>query len=111
MSIKSAISASKKIKEMGIEGFMQDQEMENFTGDFGKEIEKNCETAKKVILESLSEGDFVKFVLMTQKILSTMSIMRGEQAILLAELEGSLQPYTQTVVLAVIGAFIEEEIL
>jgi len=112
MSIKSIADTYEEIlSKESAENAYADADLRNkLTGNM-KEFERFAKLAQDVVLERISEKDFVRFMLMVQRAVSAMIITEGREGLLLAELEGSLQGYTHTVALAIIGALIEDEVL
>jgi hypothetical protein len=75
-----------------------------------EDFERLSSMARDFLLERMEEKDFVRFMLVVQKAVLASMLSEGDFSLLLAD-QGSLQPYTHTVVLTVIGALIEDEIL
>ena len=79
--------------------------------DKTEDFERLSSMARDFLLERMEEKDFVRFLLVVQNsVLATMAAM-GDFSLLLANETKELQSYTHTVVLTVIGALIEDEIL
>lgn len=75
------------------------------------EMDRLFDLAKSTILEKMPEGDVVKTMLIVQKFVSGIGASQGKAGILMAEMDGSLQGYTHTVVLTTIGLLMDEEVL
>lgn len=75
------------------------------------EMEKAAELAESVILAKMPEKDAVTTMLLVQKFVAATCSANGNTGILLAEMDGSLQAYTHTVILATIGLLMDEEVL
>jgi cellobiose-specific phosphotransferase system component IIB len=75
------------------------------------EMEQASDEAKKLILEKLSEGDFVKLLAAIEKVVVAECVAGGETSLLLCEMKNELQAYTHSVVLTAIGFLVQDEIL
>ena len=111
MSIKSTINLLNEIRNSDIGDLMNSAAAQEKVNNLRKEMEGCSNLAEKVICERLPEADFVKLMFMIQKTVSAMAASNGGSSIVLAEVSGELQSYTQTVILTAIGYLIQEEIL
>lgn len=111
MSIKSIVGFFEDIKSRDIsEAFNPSKENQQQAVEAFKEMEKNTGVAQEEILSRITEEEFVKFMLMVQKMTIVSAVSEGKPELAMVR-DSSLQSYTHSVVLAVIGALIEEEIL
>ncbi len=107
------INLFSEIRERGVEGLLSgDTEGTSSKIDEALEmLERNSDIAKKALFERMDEKSLVLFMLMVQKMVSTLAIKNGDKSIMLAEMSGELQAYTQTAILATIGTLMADEIL
>ncbi len=111
MSIKSILDTYNQINESSLEESLSSPTLPETTNNLFDELEKDMDVAKDIILAKMSERDLVNFMLMVQKMAVTACMMSGSKFILQADISGELQGYTHSVVLSVIGALIQDEIL
>jgi hypothetical protein len=111
MSIKSMVNLLLEIKNSRIEDMFSDDMTQKIAGA-RKELSKCADLASETVLSRLSEGDFVRLMLMVQK--STIAALIADGHFTLAQADmasDELQAYTHSVILATIGLLIQEEIL
>lgn len=106
MSIKSVVSLYSKI----IEGRFDEQILEEAMGQ-RDEFNRLANLAQGVLKERITEKELVRYMLGVQKTSVAALMSSGDMSIFAADADGSLNAYTHTVVLTVIGALIEDEIL
>lgn len=112
MSIKSLNALHDNIKSADLKEALENERYAELLTDAFVELDHASEIAKNLILEKMDEKDFVKFLSIVQKLTSAIGIsVENHSSLLFAEMDGALQGYTHTVVLAAIGTLIEEEIL
>lgn len=110
MGIKRINEIYDAIKGASADNLFSDQ-LYDMSRESLTEFERAAENAKNIILGSIDEREFVKLMMMAQKITVSAGLLDGNRQTFLADMSGELQGYTHTVVLAVIGALIEDEIL
>ncbi len=110
MSIKSLASALDKIKSQSIEDVISQDGQDRFYS-LSEEVNKNYDLAKDIILKTIAEEELVKYLNIVQTLTVNTMVLNGEGEILSLELSGILDTYTHTVVLAVIGGLIADEVL
>lgn len=111
MSIKSVVNLLLEIRDSEIAD-MFTEEMTQKIADVREELSKCADLASETVLSRLSEGDFVKLMLMVQK--STIAALAADGYFTLVQADMAskeLQAYTHSVILATIGLLIQEEIL
>ena len=106
MSIKSVVKLYSKI----INGELDEDTIMEAMGN-GVEFRRLADSAQKVLEERITEKELVRYLLGVQKTSVAALMSQGEMSIFAADADGSLNAYTHTVVLTVIGALIEDEIL
>src|SRR5687767_12343116 len=90
------------------------EEVERITGEVDNILNalgESAEQAREIIMAKMPEKDYVDFLQTLQKITTFSSAMRGEFSLTMAMASGELTGYTHSVILATIGALINEEIL
>lgn len=111
MSIKQINEMYERLKNSQNGEAIADPSFSNKIIDLISELNNHSEVSKNVVLSVMSEEEFVHLMLMVQKMVVAAMAMNGEFSIMQADLDRSLQEYTHTVVLSVIGLLISEEIL
>ena len=106
MSIKSVVKLYSKI----INGELDEDTIMEAMGN-GVEFRRLADLAQKVLEERITEKELVRYLLGVQKTSVAALMSQGKMSIFAADADGSLNAYTHTVVLTVIGALIEDEIL
>ena len=106
MSIKSVVKLYSKI----INGELDEDTIMEAMGN-GVEFRRLADLAQKVLEERITEKELVRYLLGVQKTSVAALMSQGEMSIFAADADGSLNAYTHTIVLTVIGALIEDEIL
>ena len=76
-----------------------------------EELSECAEVGKGMVLSKLDESQFVDMLNTMSGILASHNALNGKVAILLAQKEGSLQPFVHSVVLATLGILVEEGVL
>lgn len=108
MSIKSVAGLYQKMiyeKGLSVDLF---KEISSETDDFVR----LADLARTALNElSVNEKDFVRFMLIVQKAIVAKMVSDGEVSMLLADQDDSLKGYTHTIVMVVLGALIDEEVL
>ena len=110
MSITTIVDTYSKLRGGNVLEMIMDEDLENEVGLLHKELKKDAEVARDVILAGMPEERFVKLVAMIQKISVVLGLGNGT-LVARADISNELQSYTHTVVLATIGALIEDEVL
>lgn len=110
MSIKNIVEYYELINEIGADEAAKKIDPEETSAIFD-EMDENYELAKKVILEKISEEQFVKFLRVVKKMVTFMAAGNGEVAPAILDQLGELDGYNHTFSLSLIGALIKEEIL
>lgn len=111
MSIQTIIDKFYQIRDLDMRDF-DAQKAIDLTTSLGDEIGNAAKSAEKIVLERMPEKDFVLLMLAIQKATSAAAAAHGEgTSLLMGEISGELQSYTQTVILAAIGCLIQDEIL
>lgn len=94
-----------KIKELIEKGMDELSEKEDYMNECS-------ENARKIILERISEADFVRVI---NEVIASVGIgatIENESiGLLLAQSEGSLAPYSHTLLLVVIGILFDNDII
>ena len=111
MGAKKMANTFEKVIKNGGDVFNASEELQDEILDQRNDIVRFCEVAKVALLASIGEKELVRFMSMIQKTAVVELTMNGDVSIIAADFEGALQPYTHTVILAAIGALIEDEIL
>lgn len=91
-------------------GGIEANDLENITKS-AEEFNRLADMAKEFLTERMVEKDFTRFMLLVQKTVVAVMLDEGESLIVFADQDGSLKGYTHTVILTVIGALIEDEVL
>lgn len=109
MSIKTIVSLSHEIESSETNEMTEDvlYRIREITED----MQRWAESGTKMVQSRMNEKDFVRFLDMIQTAITGAMAVTGIPALALVDLSGDLQPYTQTVVLSVIGALYEEGII
>src|SRR5512139_3023333 len=110
MSIKSVVSISDRMTKAGLFGVFDEELREAYSG-FSSEVDENFEVAKKTILSRLEEPEFCKYLAMICEHSVSRITASGDSSLVMVLQSGVLRDYTDTVVLAVIGGLIQDEIL
>jgi hypothetical protein len=110
MSIKSVAKLYDTMKGQDVEYAMTEEGGKESTELF-HEFTENADNAQKIITDSVSESDFVKYMTMAENAAITAMVMNGEFDALNLKKSGLLRDYTHTVVLAIIGGLIRDEVL
>lgn len=110
MSIKTIVDKFMSIHDVSDEDVFSKENME--TGlSIRNELKADTEVAQKLLTSQISEGQLVKLCLAAQRIATAELAASGKFQMMIADASGELQSYTQTVILSVIGALIQDEIL
>ena len=111
MSIKSMVNLLLEIKDSEIADMFTEEMMQKIAG-VREELSSCANLASETVLSRLSEGDFVKLMLMVQKSTIAALAADGHFALVQADMMSKeLQAYTHFVILATIGLLIQEEVL
>lgn len=111
MNIKQINEMYEEIKSAGFDELIGGKSTNSKVIELFFELEKQSGAAQDVILSAISEKELVRLMLMIQKTTVSAVLMNGRFSILQTDSDGSLQAYTHSVVLAVIGLLMAEEIL
>lgn len=114
MRVKDVVELHDKITDGGVnpENLDDIKSIIELAGYF----EKLSEKGKEVVTKRMNEQDFVKVVRMCESavVVSVLAHDRdvvGGFHLLMAKSEGALDGYTRTVVLAILGVLIDEEVV
>ena len=110
MNIDQIVSAYEEINSESFEDAFSKKSADR-EEELIKEFRKSFRISKDIILQSIDEVKFTKFMTMVQKTTVAVCALRGNENLAIADLSGELYGYTHTVVLTIIGALIQEEIL
>ena len=111
MTIKTIVGVFEKMMKGSLLENLKNEEMAESVYSLVGELRDDTEVATSTILASMTEEQFVKLLLMIQKMSVSLGVAEGETQVLKADMSGELQGYTHTVVLAVIGELIQDEVL
>lgn len=107
MSIKTCAELMGRVID---KGGIEANDLENITKST-EEFNRLADMAKEFLTERVAEKEFTRFLLFVQKTVVAVMLSEGESLIVFADQDGSLKGYTHTVILTVIGALIEDEVL
>ena len=110
MSIKTIVDTYGKLLGGNILETLADEDLQEEVNLLYSEIKKDAEVARITVLANMPEERFVKLLAMIQKMSVALGLDNGT-LVAKADISNELQGYTHTVVLAVIGALIEDEVL
>lgn len=74
-------------------------------------LEQNALQAKSVLLAKMTEKDLVEAMFAVQSIVVAAIAANGDESLIEAQIKGTLQPYTHTLILTFLGILMEEEVI
>lgn len=87
----------------------EDNEFVNRVGDY---MNRMSEEGKKIVLYKLTEAQFVKAInILESTLIGNMTTYNKGFAIMIARQSGELEPFLHTMILSVIGALADEEVI
>ena len=110
MVIKDVADMYDRLVSMSTEEALGQEGIENTKALLG--IVSPCaDEAQEIITRSVDEALFCKFLKIVQKLGVSVCGAEGQTSVLIADMKGDLTAYTHTVILTVIGALIQDEVL
>lgn len=99
--------------EMVTSGRLDNELINQTIEEVGEYIDAKADEGREIIVNRLSEERFVKFMqTLISTLLQSMYNDGGAGAFLvMASMNGELKPYTDTVIMAVLGVLAEEEVI
>lgn len=111
MNYKDVLEFSSKTKEMELDISNSREYFETIV-KIGGWLNEKSEEGMKIVLNRLTEEDFVTFVRAVKATLMTSMVIEGEgTTLLIAEAEGELDPFIHTIFLSLLGVLAEEEVI
>ena len=115
LSIKETIELSKETGrgnpfEVLFNQELADEKMGHIK-KLGESFEESAEKGKALVLNSISEKDFVLLARAAQNAVLSAMVLNGKDELLEAHMEGELVGYTHTIVLSIIGILFNEGVL
>lgn len=112
MKIKDLIAMEEKMSK--VETLFEAISGGDITSEYSeakRSLEANALRAKEVITAKFTEEQAVRAMEMVEKTVVAIMSSQGDQTLLAAQLSGALQTYTHTIVLTMMGVFMEEEVI
>lgn len=110
MSIKSVVKIGEEMDKLSEESLFDNSLREEYS-QFTQEVDRNWDTAKKCVLSRITEKEFSRYINMICEHAVSRLMSKGNAELVFPLQNNTLREYTDTVVLAVIGGLIEDEIL
>lgn len=112
MTSKSLNDLYNRVRRLSAAEAIEDEETSILISESIEELSSVSDIAKEIILGKISEKEFIRLMDMIQNITTATAVLTtGETGLLAANMDGSLQAYTHSVVLCVIGELIQDEVL
>lgn len=107
MSLKTINETFEEIKSRNPMDAMTDEGFNARIGEIVDEMTNSSEKALEILKRSMSEQDLAKLIFMCHKTIVAAATANGDLGLLRADLKTDLIPFSQTLVLTVIGILYE----